>query len=103
MELNTNFVDINNIKSNPAKNYKEINPSKLEDDALRNVTDDFEAFFMQQLLEISLKSTPIAGEGSGSDIIKGMYTETIARESTGTMGISDLLYNFLSERNAKKS
>ncbi|MCP4969060.1 MAG: hypothetical protein GY932_00530 [Arcobacter sp.] len=98
MELNTNFVDINNIKSNPVKDYKKINTSNLEDDALRKVSDDFESFFMQQLLDISLKSTKIAGEGSGSDIIKSMYTDAISKESTGTVGISDLLYNFLSER-----
>lgn len=98
MELNTNFVDINNIKSNPVKNYEKLNTSKLENEGLRKVSDDFESFFMQQLLDISLKSTKVAGEGSGSDIIKGMYTEAISRESKGTIGISDMLYNFLTER-----
>lgn len=54
---------------------------------------------MQQLLDISLKSSKLAGEGSGSDIIKGMYTEAISKQSVGTVGISDMLYNFLTERN----
>lgn len=99
MELNTNFVDVNNLKTNPVKNYKDVDPSSLQDDALRKVTDDFESFFMQQLLDISLKSTKVAGEGSGSDIIKGMYTEAISKQSVGTVGISDMLYNFLTERN----
>ena len=98
MEINTNFVDINSIKTNPTDKYKNLDSTKLEDDSLRKVTDDFEAFFMQQLLDISLKSTPIAGEGSGSDIIKGLYTEAVAKQSTGTVGLSDMLYNFLSER-----
>ncbi|TLP37000.1 hypothetical protein [Arcobacter arenosus] len=98
MEINSNLVDINTIKANPTDKYKNIDSSKLEDENLRKVTDDFEAFFMQQLLDISLKSTPIAGEGSGSDIIKGLYTEAVARQSTGTVGLSDMLYNFLSER-----
>lgn len=53
---------------------------------------------MKQLLDISLKDSTIAGEGSGSDIIKGMYTDSISRQSAGTLGISDMLYNFLSER-----
>jgi len=97
MELNTSFVDINNIKSNPVKNYEKLNTETLEDEALRKVANDFESFFMQQLLDISLKSTKIAGEGSGSDIIKGMYTESISRKSAGTIGISDMLYNFLTE------
>ncbi len=99
MELNTNFVDINSIKSNPINNYKKMDTSKLEDQALRKVTDDFESFFTQQLLDISLKSTNIAGEGNGSDIIKGMYTEALSQESTGTVGISDMLYNFLTQDN----
>ncbi|AXH11488.1 rod-binding protein [Halarcobacter bivalviorum] len=98
MDINTNFVDINTIKKSPADNYKNIDTSKLEDQSLRKVSDDFEAFFMKQLLDISLKESTIAGEGSGSDIIKGMYTDSISRQSAGTLGISDMLYNFLSER-----
>ncbi len=98
MQIDTNLVDINTIKTNPMDQYKNMDSSKLQDESLRKVTDDFEAFFMQQLLDISLKSTPIAGEGSGSDIIKGLYTEAVSRQSTGTVGLSDMLYNFLSER-----
>ncbi len=98
MELNTNFVDINNIKPSQATSFKNLDVSKLEDEALRRVSNDFESFFIQQLLDISLKNTKIAGEGSGSDIIKSMYTQAIAQESSGTIGISDMLYNFLSER-----
>ena len=52
---------------------------------------------MSQLLDISLKSTKIAGEGVGADIIKGLYTENIAKQSSGSLGISDMLYKFLSE------
>ena len=98
MDINTNYLDINTIKKSPAENYKNIDSSKLEDDNLRKVSNDFEAFFMKQLLDISLKDSTFAGEGSGSDIIKGMYTDTISRQSAGTLGISDMLYNFLSER-----
>ncbi len=98
MELNINLVDINNPKTKVLNNYKNVNTAQLEKEALRKVTDDFEAFFMQQLLDISLKSTKIAGESSGSDIIKGMYIEAISKQSVGTVGISDMLYNFLSER-----
>ena len=53
---------------------------------------------MQQLLDISLKNTKVAGEGTGSDIIKGMYTENLSKVSAGTLGISDMLYKFLSEK-----
>jgi Rod binding domain-containing protein len=102
MQIDTNsLINMDNIKTSSSNvdKFKNIDSSKLEDKELRKVTDDFESFFMQQLLDISLKHTKFAGEGSGSDIIKGMYTEAIAKESSGTVGISDLLYNFLSERN----
>lgn len=101
MQIDTNLVDITTLKAKSLdeNRFKNIDSAKLEDKALRKVSDDFESFFTQQLLDISLKNVKFAGEGSGSDIIKGMYTEAIAKESSGTMGISDLLYNFLSERN----
>jgi len=100
MEIDSsNLIDINSIKSNPAKSYENVDPSNMEDEAIRKVADDFEAFFLQQLMDISLKDVNIAGEGSGSDIIKGMYTEAISKQSSGTVGISDLLYNFLAEQN----
>jgi Rod binding domain-containing protein len=52
---------------------------------------------MSQLLDISLKSTKLAGEGVGADIIKSMYTQNITKQSAGSLGISDMLYKFLSE------
>ncbi len=98
MDINTNFIDINTIKKSSVDNYKNTDLSKFEDEKLRQVSDDFEAFFIKQLLDISLKNSTIAGEGSGSDIIKSMYTDSISRQSAGMLGISDMLYNFLSER-----
>lgn len=103
MEFDTSFVDINNIRAkaanNQLENYKNLKNVPKEDEALRKVSDDFEAFFMQQLLDISLKDTKVAGGGTGSDIVKGMYTEALSTQSNGAIGISDMLYNFLSERN----
>jgi len=83
--------DVSNVKNN------------MDDKQLQKVCNDFESFFMQQLLDISMKNTKIAGEGTGSDIIKGMYTESLSKQSSGTLGISDMLYKFLSEKNNDKS
>ena len=70
----------------------------IKQDKLKKVCDDFESFYMQQLLDISLKNTKIAGEGIGSEIIKGMYSENLSKASSGTLGISDMLYRYLSEK-----
>ena len=50
-------------------------------------------------MDVSLRSTNIAGEGAGSDIIKGMYTQSIADSATGGLGISNMLYEFLTQNN----
>lgn len=92
----TNSVDINSINQ---KKYENINTENLKDDKLKAVCDDFEAFFLKQMMDVSLKSSTIAGEEAGSDIIKGMYTESISNQAAGGMGISNILYEFLTRNN----
>lgn len=96
MEISNQFLDIKSIKPN---SYDDIKSKNLKDDkSLRDVCNNFEAFFMNQILETSLKSSKIAGEGTGSEIIKGMYTDALSQKSSGSLGISDMLYKFLSEK-----
>jgi Rod binding domain-containing protein len=85
-----------------------LQKNKLDDSSLKNVSDtkklkeacdNFESFFMQQMLDISLKSSNFAGEETGSKIIKGMYTENLSKASAGSLGISKMLFEFLSEQN----
>ncbi len=89
-------VDISTLMQ---KDYSKVDVSNMQTDKLKDVCDSFEAFFMQQLLDISLKNSKIAGSGTGNEIIKGMYTESLSQQSAGTLGISDMLYKFLSEKN----
>jgi peptidoglycan hydrolase FlgJ len=96
MDITNQFVDISSIKPNQLENIDRKNLQET-DKALKDVCDNFEAFFMNQILETSLKSSNIAGEGTGSEIIKSMYTDAISQNAAGTMGISDMLYKFLSE------
>lgn len=96
MNINNQFLDINSIKP---KSYDNLQHKDIKEDAsLRGVCDNFESFFMNQILETSLKSSKMAGEGTGSDIIKGMYTDALSQQSSGSLGISDMLYKFLSEK-----
>ena len=95
MDITTQFVDVNTIKPNKFENLDQ--KSIKNDKNLKGVCDSFEAFFMNQFLELSLKDTSTAGKGTGSEIIRGMYTDALSQESAGTMGISDMLYKFLSE------
>jgi len=97
MDIGSQFLDINTIKP---KSYDSIQQKADTKDnkQLRDVCNSFEAFFMNQILETSLKSSKFAGEGTGSEIIKGMYTDALSQKSAGSLGISDMLYKFLSEK-----
>jgi len=99
---NFNFALLNSKNKTLENNISNVQ-NNMDDTQLKTVCNDFESFFMQQLLDISMKSTKIAGEGTGSEIIKGMYTESLSKQSSGTLGISDMLYKFLSEKNNDKS
>ena len=98
MEINSN-----NLINSDEKKKKKFDNIKSEDikdeETLRKVSNDFESFFLNQILDVSLRSTNIAGEAAGSDIIKSMYVQSIADSSSGTLGISDMLFDFLSKNN----
>jgi len=100
MTIDNNFLNINTIKSSNTSNLttKIDNIDNKKEEELKAVCNDFEAFFMNQLLETSLKTTDIAGTGVGSDIVKGLYTDALSQKSSGSLGISEMLYKFLSEK-----
>lgn len=95
--INEFNVSMLNNTNKETKTVSDLKHTKNEKE-LKKVCNDFEAFFMQQIMDISLKSTHVAGEGTGSEIIKGMYTESLSRQSSGTLGISSMLFKFLSEK-----
>lgn len=92
----TSGVDVNTLKQ---KDFSNVNTKNIEDEKLKAVCDDFEAFFLKQMMDVGLKSTKIAGEEAGADIIKSMYTDTLSTKSAGGMGISSLLFEHLSKNN----
>lgn len=96
--MNINSADLLNIAKLKSSNLNSLDKAPSEDKKLREVCNDFESFFMHQILEVSLKNTNVAGDSAGSDIIKGMYTDAISKNSGGSLGISDMLYKFLSEK-----
>ena len=90
-KINTALLQNNSVDEKTLRN-------STGDKQLKAACDNFESFFMQQMLDVSLKNSKIAGEGTGSEIIKGMYTENISKASAGTLGISEILFTFLTEQ-----
>lgn len=91
-------IDSSNLINTTLVNNK-VSPDDIRNQDLKKACDDFESFFLRQFMDISLQSTDIAGKGAGSDIIKGMYSEAMASNSNGTVGISSMLYDFLTKNN----
>lgn len=91
-------IDSTNLISSNLVN-KNLKVDDKVDPQLKAATDQFEAFFLRQFMDISLKSIDVGGKGAGSDIIKGMYAEAMSSNSNGTVGISNMLYDFLTKNN----
>ena len=101
MEINSNNLINTDILQ--TKKFDNLKSENIKDnEQLQKVCNDFESFFLNQIMDVSLRSNKIAGEGPGSDIIKGMYLQSISDSSSGNFGISDMLYNFLSQNNKKE-
>jgi flagellar protein FlgJ len=100
MEISSNnLINKDILQVNKFDNIKQENLKNKDNEQLQKVCNDFESFFLNQIMEVSLRETKVAGEGAGSDIIKSMYTQSIAENSTGTLGISNMLYEFLTQNN----
>ncbi len=85
-----------NALNQPNKGYK----SEAEfDAALREQTDEFEAFLIKSVLDISLKNkVSLFGKDASDEIYSSMYNDAISKALSGGMGFSELLFNFLKEK-----
>ncbi|QKF72589.1 putative flagellar rod assembly protein FlgJ [Aliarcobacter faecis] len=98
MEINSNNLINKDILN--TKKFDDLKTDGIDDEKkLREISNDFESFFINQIMDVSLRNTNIAGEEAGSDIVKSMYIQAISDASSGTFGISDMLFEFLSKNN----
>lgn len=73
--------------------------SKDADDvALKKQTDQFESMLLKTLLDTSMKDEdPLYGKSPGDKIYKSMYRDELSKMSSGSFGLSELLFNFLKQ------
>jgi Rod binding domain-containing protein len=86
--MDNNINISNNITIQPLNTPQDI----------KQVAEGFEELFIQQLLKTSLNNIDIAGASAGSDIVKDMYLNNIAKSTAGSMGISQILIEHLSNK-----
>ncbi|ABK83367.1 rod-binding protein [Campylobacter fetus] len=70
------------------------------DELLREQTDAFEAFLLKEVLDISIKNeNSLFPQDAGDKIYSSMYNDTMSKALSGGLGFSEMLFNFLKERN----
>ncbi len=91
----------NSVVASTAFDPKDI--TKTDDDKkLREQTDNFEAFMIKKILDISLKrENSLFGKDPGDKIYNSMYNDTMSKALSGGLGYSQLLFDFLKENNQK--
>ncbi len=78
---------------------KDFTVDDSNDKRLKGSTDAFEAFLVKKVLDISLKNNnSIFGKDAGDKIYNSMYNDTMSKALSGGFGFSQLLFNFLKER-----
>lgn len=68
------------------------------DTLLKEQTDQFEAYFVKQVLDISMKNeSGLLPKDAGDKIYKSMYNDTMSTALSGGLGLSQMIFEFLKE------
>lgn len=92
MQVDTSLALINT-------NYnKEFDANAKNDALLKEQTDKFEAFFIKQVLDISMKNdSKLFPKDAGDKIYSSMYNDTMSTSLSGQFGFSEMIFKFLKE------
>jgi len=75
--------------------------AKVEDKALKEQTDAFEAVIVKMLMDNAMKDEKniFSSENDpGDKIYKSMYRDELSKASAGSFGFSQMLYDYLSRK-----
>jgi len=75
--------------------------SNVEDEALREQTDAFEAVIIKMLMDNAAKNEKdmfSSQKDPGDKIYKSMYRDELSKASAGGFGFSQMLYDYLSRK-----
>lgn len=72
---------------------------EMKNDArLKEQTDQFEAYFLKQVLDIAMKNdSGLYPKDAGDKIYKSMYNDTMGTALSGGLGLSQMIFDYLKE------
>jgi len=77
--------------------------ANAEDKELRKQTDAFESVILKMLMDNAMKDEKnlfSSQNDPGDKIYKSMYRDELSKASAGSFGFSQMLYDYLSKKNA---
>lgn len=78
--------------------YSQQSQELKNDERLKEQTDQFEAYFLKQVLDIAMKNdSGLFPKDAGDKIYKSMYNDTMSSALSGGLGLSQMLFDFLKE------
>ncbi len=95
---------VNRINSTAIFSYENLAkvPTKMDtenDVKLKKQTDNFEAFFIKKILDVSLKhDNKFFTKDAGDKIYNSMYNDAISKAMGGKFGFSQMLFDFLKRK-----
>jgi Rod binding domain-containing protein len=95
---------INSVDNSIALSYANATkvPTKMDTDndkKLKEQTDNFEAFFIKKILDVSIKhDNKLFAKDAGDKIYNSMYNDAISKAMGGKFGFSQMLFDFLKQR-----
>jgi len=91
---------INSSSVSQQHSIPKIDP-KAEDKELREQTDAFESVIIKMLMDNAAKDEKniFTENDPGEKIYKSMYRDELSKASAGGFGFSQMLYDYLSQKN----
>jgi len=102
MNYGLNALDAKSQMIAQNKDIPKINAT-ADDKALRKQTDAFEAVIIKMMMDNAMKddkSLFSSQNDPGDKIYKSMYRDELSKASAGSFGFSQMLYDYLSQKNS---
>ncbi|HIP15383.1 MAG TPA: hypothetical protein EYG74_07835 [Sulfurimonas autotrophica] len=77
--------------------------NNIQEKALREQTDAFESIIVKMLLDNAMKDEKnifSSQNDPGDKIYRSMYRDELSKASAGSFGFSQMLYDYLSQKNS---